>query len=430
MSCYTDEGNSMKVILMHVIPSLRGFLLLFGSFSSLFLSPDVHGQEPWTRFRGPGGSGVSGVALPTQWSANENIFWQTDLPGKGTSSPVWSGDRIYLTACEGPAESVKRSLLCLDRTRGEIQWTREVPSRLPEESKNREDHGYASSTPVIDADRVYVFFGKSGVFAFSHENKLLWHADVGRGTSGWGSAASPIIAGDLLIVNASVESESILGLDKNTGKEVWRKDGIKESWNTPILLDVDGKQELVFAMFGKVLGLDPQTGEQLWECSTEIGWYMAPSLVANDGVVYAIGGRQGGALAVRAGGRGEVTASHRLWKINKGSNVSSPVYHEGRLYWAHENIGVIYGVDATNGEVIYEERLPRGGQIYPSPIIAGAHLYYFNRSGKAFVLKVGDTPGEPQVSELEGLGRVNASPVVCGDRLLVRSDKALVCIGR
>ena len=238
---------------------------------------------------------------------------------------MWIGDAIYLTCFTGEApDGIKRFLLCLDRSSGELRWTREVPGVLPEEARNREDHGYATSTPALDADRVYVFVGKSGVHAYSHRNEPLWRAEVGRGTSGWGSAASPILAGDLLIVNASVESETIRALDKATGEEVWRLNGVKESWNTPILVRVGDRTELVFAMHGKVLGLDPRTGGQLWECATDIAWYMAPSAVAHDGVVYAIGGRQGGALAIRAGGRGDVTGTHRLWEDQQGVQCQLP----------------------------------------------------------------------------------------------------------
>lgn len=406
-------------------------MLLACGVISLTVLSNPAAAEPWTRFRGPGGLGtVPDASVPVKWSDSENIQWKTDLPGRGASSPVWYEGRVYLTYFKGEApEGIERYVACLELASGKAVWQKGIPSRLPEETRNREDHGYTSSTPLVDADRVYAFFGKSGVHALDHDGKPLWKADVGSGTSGWGSAASPIAFESLVIVNACVESSTLRALEKATGREVWRVDGIKESWNTPIIVDVDGEKELVFAVIGKVLGLDPKTGKRLWECATDIGWYMAPSLVAHDGVVYAIGGRQGGALAVRAGGRGDVTASRRLWKISKGSNVTSPIYHAGRLYWAHENIGVLYCVNAENGEVIYEHRLPRAGQIYASPVLAGDHLYFFNRYGRAFVVEAGDSPGKVRVNDLEDFKVVNSSPVICGDRMLIRSDKSLVCIG-
>jgi len=180
-------------------------------------------------------------------------------------------------------DDLKRHVVGLDRD-GKILWTKAVPSVLPDSPRIREGHGYASSTPVAEPGRLYVFFGKSGVFAFDLDGKQLWHAGVGEGTSGWGSAASPILVGDTLIVNASVESRSLIALDKATGKQRWRAGGIKESWNTPILVTTgDGKTELALAIHGKVLGFNPATGEQLWACDTDIGWYMVPSLVAHEG---------------------------------------------------------------------------------------------------------------------------------------------------
>ena len=185
---------------------------------------------------------------------------------------------------------------------------------------SRDGEGYASNTPVADADRVYCFFGKSGVFAFDHSGKELWKADVGDGLKSWSSSASPVLHGDLVIVNASMESDSVVALDKKTGKEKWRAKGIREAWNTPLVVkSQEGKDELVIAAARKMFTFDPTTGEALWNCDTDITWYMVPSVVAHDGVVYCIGGRSGIiGLAVRAGGKGDVTKTHRLWTSKKG----------------------------------------------------------------------------------------------------------------
>jgi hypothetical protein len=277
---------------------------------------------------------------------------------------------------------------------------------------------------------VYVFFGKSGVLAFTHEGQPRWRADVGAATHGWGSASSPVLFQELIIVNAAVESESLVALNRANGKEVWRAGGLKESWNTPILAPAPGgKRELVVAVFGKVLGFAPDTGESLWSCSTDIGWYMVPSLVNDRETVLCIGGRTGGALAVRTGGRGDVTASHRLWKLSKGSNVSSPVFHAGHLYWLHENLGIAYCVEAGTGRVIYEERLPNAGQFYGSPVLANGRLHAFTRNGVGFVWAA-----QPQFellarNELGDRSSFDGSPAVDGQRLLVRSDKFLYCLG-
>ena len=193
------------------------------------------------------------------------------------------------------------------------------------------------------------------MFAHDHDGKQLWHADVGSNTHGWGTSASPVLYRDLIFINASVESESLFALDRKTGEEKWRARGIREAWNTPVIVKTKaGDEELVIATHGKVLGFDPESGEKLWSCDTDITWYMVPCAVAADGVVYIPGGRSGVAgLAVRAGGRGDVTASHRLWTSNKGSNVTSPVFHDGHLYWMHENLGIAYCARAETGKLVY-----------------------------------------------------------------------------
>jgi outer membrane protein assembly factor BamB len=394
--------------------------------------------EDWAQFRGPGGHGRSAASGPVAWSHDENIVWKAELPGAGASTPIVVGNRIFLTSYSGYAvpkedagdlDKLVRRLLCVDLKTGKLLWDKQVAARQPEPDRIR-DHGYAANSVVADSQRVFAFFGKSGVFAFDHNGRQVWQADVGDGTNGWGTAASPVLFGNLVIVNASVESQSLVALDQKTGKQVWRARGIKESWSTPLLVPVGGKTELVVPMFEKILGFDPGTGEQLWSCDTEIRWYMVPSLVAHDGVVYCVGGRSGGALAVRAGGRGDVTDSHRLWTGRKGSNVSSPVYHDEHLYWAHEQTGVVYCAEAKSGDIVYEQRLERAGQIYASALLADDKVYYLTRDGRTFVVAAKPDYELIGVNELRDGFTFNASPVLAGDRLLVRSDRFLYCIGR
>lgn len=397
-------------------------------------------SQDWSCFRGPTGMGVSEAkALPEKWSREENIAWKTELPGPGASSPAVFGDHIYLTCYTGffvpgepggSQEDLRRHLLCLKRDGGEIVWDKSLPAKLPEEDKIR-DHGFAASTPAIDAERIYTFYGKTGVFAFDHEGKQLWHADVGSRTNGWGSAASPALWKDLVFINASVESDSLVALDRKTGKEKWRARGIKEAWNTPVVVTAkSGRQELVVASQGKVLAFDPATGKPLWSCDTDIGWYMVPSVIAHDGVVYCLGGRSGvAALAVRAGGSGDVTDTHRLWTSVKGSNVPSPVYLDGYLYWAHES-GVARCAKADTGELVYEERLPRSDTIYSSALLANGRLYYLDRNGRTFVVTAKPEFEQIAANDLGDRGIFNGSPTPDGSRLLIRSDNYLYCIGK
>ena len=217
--------------------------------------------QDWSQFRGPAQGVSAEKSLPASWSATEHVVWKTALPGPGTSSPILVGDKIFLTAYSGfnvPGEpgdmnALKRHLVCLDRKSGKLLWKKDVEAKLPEQPKIRDEHGYASSTPASDGKRIYCFFGKSGAKAFDLTGKELWTADVGDALHGWGSAASPVLYENTVLINASVESQSLVALDVATGKEVWRARGIKESWNTPVL----AKTELLLAIQGKILGLDP-----------------------------------------------------------------------------------------------------------------------------------------------------------------------------
>ena len=403
-------------------------------------APKASGDD-WPRFRGPSGMGTSdATGLPVTWSEDENVVWKTALPGPGASSPIVFGARIYLTCYTGyfvpdqpggSLEDLKRHLIALRRDNGEIIWDQVVPAKLPEEERIR-DHGYAANTPAADADRVYVFFGKSGVFAYDHDGGQLWQADVGSKTNGWGTAGSPVLYKDSVFINASVESESLVALDRRTGKQKWQAGGIREAWNTPLVVTTEsGKEELVVATHGKVLGFDPDSGESLWSCATDITWYMVPSAVTADGIVYYLGGRSGvTGLAVRAGGRGDVTATHRLWTSKSGSNVTSPIYHDGHLYWMHEKSGIAYCANPKTGDFIYEERIDRAGQIYASPLLAEGRLYYLNRSGRAFVLSAKPQFEQLATNELRDGSLFNGSPAVAGNRILVRSDKYLYCLGQ
>lgn len=395
----------------------------------------------WPGFRGPTGQGTSTTkGLPVEWSGSENIAWKTELPGPGTSSPVVFGERVFLTCysgfnvpgTEGKMDDLMLHLVCLDRRSGEKLWTIDVRPKLPElEQFRRDQHGYASGTPAVDGDRVYVFWGKTGAMAFDHSGKKLWEQTLGERIHEWGSCGSPVLYHDLVIINASVESDSLVALDKQTGKERWRAQDLKESWNTPILVKVGNRMELIVAEMGKILGYDPATGQQLWSCDTDIPWYMVPSLVANQEIVYCVGGRSpGGSLAVKAGGRGDVTTTHRLWTSNKGSNVTSPLYHDGHLYWMHESQEIAFCLNAATGKVVYEERVPRRDQMYPSPVLADGRIYYVNRTGTTFVV-----PARPEfevtaTNSLGERGNFFSSPAVSGNNLLIRSNTHLYCIGR
>ncbi len=412
---------------------------LLSSIVALALFATARAQDDWRAFRGNDGTATSNAkGLPLTWSATENVVWKADLPGAGTSTPVIVGEKIFVTCysgynvpgqARGEQKDLKLHLVCLERATGKIAWTRDIEPKLPEQESIRDGHGYASSTPTADNSRVFVFFGKSGVLAFDHAGKELWRADVGSGLNGWGSGASLLLASERLIVNASVESEKLIALDPANGKEVWNLSKFNESWNSPIVTKAGDRTELVVAKFGQVLGIDPATGKEFWRCATDIPWYMVPSIVAHDGIAYVLGGRPGSGLAIKLGGEGDVTRTHRIWTSKKGSNVSSPVYHDGHLYWMHDNLGMAFCANAKTGEVVYEERISRADQVYGSPVLADGRIYYPARNGLTYVVAAKPKFELLATNSLGERGTFNASPAIVGGKLFLRTDKALYCVG-
>jgi outer membrane protein assembly factor BamB len=414
-------------------PAHRSILALLALFTA-----GPAWAEDWPQFRGPGGLGVSpDTGLPTSWGEGKNIVWQVKLPGAGGSSPIVVGARIFVTCYNGygleaknagELGNLKRHLVCLDRG-GKVMWTSDIVAAVPDYPYKSFQalHGFASATPASDGPRVYAFFGVAGVLAYDLAGKELWRTSVGKGTSDWGSGTSPVLANNLVIVNASVESGSLVALDKDTGKIIWTVKGMAASWNTPLLVNVGARQELVVSVRGKLLAFDPETGKELWSCPG-VQDYVCPSVIAHDGVVFAIGGRKNTTIAVKAGGKGAVGP---LWTLDRGSNVSSPVYYAGHLYWAHDGKGVAYCVNAANGKLVYEERLqPVPGRIYASATEGAGKVYYVSRESGTYVVAA-----QPEFKQLahntlkSDPSICNASPALADGMIYLRSDRFLYCIG-
>lgn len=413
------------------------------------LSVILFSGADWTRFRGPEGTGVSDTTgLPARWSATENVVWKTPLPGFGASSPIVLGSQAFLTYYTGygldqdtPGEQsgLQLHVLGLNLATGKIEWDQSLAAETPEtpyDGGRVSLHGYASATPVTDGQSLYVFFGKSGVFKYTLDGQRLWKASVGTAVDShqWGSAASPILYKDLLIVNASCESQSIRALNKATGEQVWQADGIVDSWSTPLVVTAQaGGDELVVIERTKVLGLEPATGKQLWVCHKDSD-YVCPSVIAHDGVAYLVNSRSKAMLlAIRTGGRGDVTNSHVLWTLPKWTTrVSTPVYHDGHLYAIDFN-GTALCVDAKSGQEVYRERLDVSGggdKVYASPVAADGKLYGVSRQDGAVVLALSPKFQLLAHNHLGDDSVFNATPVIAGNRLLIRSDRALYCLGQ
>ncbi|HEX7446239.1 MAG TPA: PQQ-binding-like beta-propeller repeat protein [Pirellulales bacterium] len=399
----------------------------------------------WPNFRGPAQAALStDTHLPVTWNDDQNLAWKTELPGAGSSSPIVSGDRVFVTCYSGygvnreqpgkPADLVRR-LVCIGLRDGAVQWDQPVAAVQPEDAYQgmMAEHGYASHTPATDGERVYCFFGKSGVYAFDLAGNELWHTSVGTGSAilGFGSGASLALYRDLVIVNANAESESLIALDKQSGRQVWKTEakGYRGSWSTPVIVPTSsGKPELVVNMPGEVWGLDPDDGGLYW-FSTAQRTAGSTTVVAKDGIVYSLGGGPGGTMvtAIRTGGSGDVTESHLVWKKTVGSYVPSPVLVDGLLFWVSDQ-GIVYCLDADSGEQRFRERLGGGG-LYASLVAADGKLYAVTRRNGTVVLAAGPKFEKLANNRLESdTSDFNASPAVADGRLLLRSDRYLYCI--
>ncbi|MFI4850511.1 MAG: PQQ-binding-like beta-propeller repeat protein [Gimesia chilikensis] len=412
----------------------RILLLLILSVGFGLSVSHVSQAADWSQFRGPSGNGVSeSTGLPTEWSAEKNILWKTKLPGHGSSSPVLYGDQIFLTAYtdygltaedDGNPADLRLRVISINREDGKIMWDQSVAplNQVQKITKRIVDHGYASGTPACDETGVYAFFGTSGVVAYDLKGNLKWQADVGNKTAGFGSASSPILYKDFVIINASIESETVYALEKSTGKVAWKAENIVRAWTTPSIVDVPGgKQELVVNQKNQILGFDPDTGKQLWTCEG-IQDYVVPVVVQNEGILYCLGGRSNRSIAVRPGGRGDVTKTHKLWEVNVGANVTSPVFHEGHLYWASDR-GIAFCLNAKNGEVVYKNRLPTKSRLYASIVLADDKLYVTTRDNGVVVLKAVPEYVELARNEIKSDEDLfNASPAVSEGSIYLRTN--------
>jgi hypothetical protein len=415
------------------------FLVLFFAVSVSAVAAD------WPQFRGPTGDGVTTETnLPLTWSEKQNLVWRTELPGPGSSSPIVSGDRVFLTCYSGYGLDVRepgdigaltRHALCLDRRTGKILWNHEIKTSLPNvpfTGTYITTHGYASSSPVTDGRGVYFFMANAGVHAFTVDGKKAWAVSVGDKAHDWGVGSSPILYGDLLIVNAALESNQLLALDRRTGKTVWTATGFPASWNTPTIVKANGRDELVVNSNGRLRAFDPKTGAELWFCEGIKAAELCPSVVAHDGVVFLIGSPGGQSMAVRAGGKGDVSGTNIVWRTPKGSNVGSPVYHDGHLYFINDSRGVAVCLNAKTGEIVYEHPMSqqKRDRWYSTPLLSGDRLYCVSRQSGTFVLAA-----KPQFEVLatnvivDDSSVTNASPAVSGGQIFLRSNKFAYCFG-
>jgi outer membrane protein assembly factor BamB len=396
----------------------------------------------WPGFRGPDGTATSEHAQPPlQWSDTDHVIWKTSLPGRGASSPIVVGNKVFVTAFTGYGISAEtpgtvselvHHLICLDRNNGEQRWSRKVSGSYANQKLNENllGHGFASSTPVTDGRHVYAFFGVSGVHAFDVDGNFLWQADVGQQSDNFGSSASLTLFKHLLIVNASIESNAVYALNKNTGRAVWKMDEIDRSWSTPVIgVAPDGSSELVINEKDMVHGLDPLTGEELWQCEG-IHDYVIAAPVIVDGICYLNGGREKQMLAIKLGGRGDVTNSHKLWQVPLGANVSSCIHHRDDLYVVSDN-GILQCLDAATGELIRKQRLKTSKHVFASPVRVNEYFLLPTQDAGVLVIKADPTGKVVAQNELvEDDAPLQASIAISGHQLFLRTDHHVYCIGK
>lgn len=419
--------------------SLAASLVLAGSPLPL-VQVQVHGAN-WPSWRGPNGDGVTEeTGLPTTWSATSaNVKWKVHLPDRGNSTPVVWGDKVFLTQA---ASGGRRELMCLDRKTGKVLWQQGVSYTDPETT--HATNPYCSASPAADGERVVVSFGSAGLYAYDFAGKELWHrTDLGKQHHIWGNASSPVLAGDRVFLNIGPgENTALLCADKKTGKTLWEhkepggasgEEGNKKwigSWSDPLLRKVGNRYELIMTYPGRACAFDPMTGKELWTCAG-LNPLVYNSPLYADGVVVGMGGFNGMALAVKAGGSGDVTATHRIWHLPKVSQrIGSGVLYEGRHYILSDG-GIAECRDLKTGEMVWSERLKGpgpSGQNWSSLVRSGDLLYAVNQGGDCFIFKAGP---KFELVSTNSLGeRVIASIAVSDGELFIRGYRHLWCVGR
>ncbi len=421
--------------------------------------------DNWPHWRGPSATGVAAPsALPTTWSARENIAWQATLEGLGVSSPIVWGERVYVTSQAGdgrrqagrhptlaqgvdPATAGESTLVAaarkpraaaafvveaFDRTTGKRIWSHETAAEgeLP---PVHDKHNLATASPVTDGERVYAWFGTGQLIALDAEGKPVWTRNLAKDYApfdiNWGHGSSPLLHRDSIILLCYHSRMSyLLALDKRTGRVQWRVErpaGV-ESYSSPLVVQGPGGPELIVNSSTGVESFDPSSGTSLWHY-LEVNRFPIPVAMTDGTTLFLSRGyRSSPYMAIRLGGRGDITSSHVAWRVPTGAPyVSSLVLYEGLLYMGGEN-GIVSAIDAGNGQRVWQERI--GGMFTASPIAGDGKVYFVSENGETVVLKAGRTP---QVLSRNTLpGHFVASPAAGGGKIFLRADDRLFAIGK
>lgn len=380
--------------------------------------------DDWPQFRGPNGSGVSSEAsLPVEWSKSKNIRWKAPLPGQGHSSPVIAGGRIYLTATSGFQED-RLHVLCLDQISGKELWQRQF--QATGSTRCNPKSNMAVPTPVTDGKAVFALFGTGDLAALDAEGDLLWCRSLAHDYRPPGNvngmSASLLLWRDILIVPMdNIGASYLLGVDVKSGKNCWKTARPRaHNWATPLLVPQGDHAQVVIGSVTGFAGYDARSGKELWALASS-GFSNIATPVLGDGLIIAPGGQ---VAAFRAGL--DRKAPREAWQANKlHPNISSPLCYEKRVY-AVNPPNVLACADASNGKLLWQERLPEG-TYWSSPVAADGKVYVVNDAGVTTVLASGDRPKVLAVNDLDD--PILATPALAGGCVILRSSAFLYCIG-
>ena len=441
------KGYTMKFVKTIAVITVTGLMVT--------LSVSNCPAQDWLRFRGNDGSGISteSKATATEFSAEKNLAWKIELPGAGASSPIIVGDKVILTCYSGygldrrkpgDIDKLKRHIVCYNKNTGENIWQKDFANEVKEDpfqGMGVPEHGYSSSTPVSDGKHVFVFFGKTGVKALDLDGNEIWQKSVGTssGRMRWGSGASPVLHDDVLVINASDENSKLVGLNKTTGDQVWKADDIENVWSTPVVSGEKDEAVLIFSLPAEVWGINPKNGKLKW-CSTNgvADRSVSTSPVVSNNVVYAMGGRSSTAVAIKLGGKSDVTKSHTVWEGRSTGRIVSPIVVGDHIYGFDR--GIANCITTNTRESVFKERLPAddeksGGGArrgpssdYCSPVSADGKIYQFAKTGTCYVIDAKPEFNVLAVNSLSDGSEFNSTPAISEGKIYVRSNKFLYCI--
>lgn len=374
--------------------------------------------QDWPQFRGPTGQGVSEErGLPLTWSENKNVRWKVAIPGRGWSSPVVQGDRIWLTTATEEGKSLRA--IAIDRNTGAILQNVEV-FRLKSAKLLNAKNSFASPTPVVEGDRVYLHFGAFGTACITHSGEIVWKTRLEYDNGQHGTGGSPVIYQDLLIVSCDGNDvQFVAALDKATGKVRWKKSRAGyQAYTTPLVVSLPAGDQVISPGAFRAIAYEPRTGKELWHVQYGEGFSNVPRPVFGHGLIFICTGfQQASLLAVQPDGRGDVTKSKVVWRLDRGVPLTpSPLLVGDELYLVTDN-GIATCVDARTGQELWRARL--GGNHSASPIYADGKIYFLSEEGETVVIAPGRKLNHLATNQLDG--PTLASMAVSSGSLFIRS---------